>query len=73
MVGRLIAPIQIEPNLSRWEIKMIDFILAGIAYVGLMFVVLFCICFATIGICYGVALFFRRCERWLSQPHLVMK
>lgn len=52
---------------------MIDFILAGITYVCLMFVVLFCISFATIGISYGVAQIYQRCVRWLSQPQLVMK
>lgn len=55
------------------EIKMIDFILAGIAYVCLMFVVLFCISFVTIGICYVAAQICRRCVSWWSQPHLVMK
>lgn len=52
---------------------MIDFIFAGITYVCLMFVVLFCISFVTIGICYGAAQIYQRCMRWLSQPHLVMK
>lgn len=52
---------------------MIDFILAGIAYVCLMFVVLFCISFVTIGICYVAAQIYRRCVSWWSQPHLVMK
>jgi hypothetical protein len=52
---------------------MIDFIFAGIAYVCVMFAVLFCISFATVGICYGAAQIFRRCTRWLRQPTPVMK
>jgi hypothetical protein len=52
---------------------MIDFILAGIAYMCVMFVVLFCISFATVGICFGVAQIYRRFMRWLSQPHLAVK
>jgi hypothetical protein len=53
--------------------KMIHFILAGITYVCLMFIVLFCVSYATIGICYGAAQICRRCVRRLSQPSLVMK
>ncbi len=52
---------------------MIDFILAGITYVCVMFVVLFCISFATVGICYAVAQMYRRCMCWLGQPHLALK
>jgi hypothetical protein len=52
---------------------MIDFILTGIAYVGVMFAVLYCISFATVGICYGAVRIYRRCARWLRQPTLVMK
>lgn len=52
---------------------MIDFILASITYVCVMFVVFFCISFVTVGICYGAVQIYRRCARLLSQPHLVMK
>jgi hypothetical protein len=70
--GRIIA-VNMAGLTADGEIKMIDFILAGITYVCLMFVVLFCISYATIGICYGAAQIYRRCVRRLSQPHLVMK
>jgi hypothetical protein len=52
---------------------MIDFIFAGVAYVGVMFAVLYSIFLATVGICYGVAQIFRRCTRRSHQPTLVMK
>lgn len=52
---------------------MIDFILAGIVYMGLMFVVLFSVSFATVGICFGATVFFRRCMRMLSPPRLALK
>jgi hypothetical protein len=52
---------------------MIDFILAGIIYLALMVVVLFCFSFVTIGITYATAVFIRRCVQWLRQPHLAIK
>ena len=52
---------------------MVDFILAGIVGVGLMFVVLFCVSFATVGICFGAAVFLRRCMRMLNPPRLALK
>jgi hypothetical protein len=52
---------------------MIHFILAGITYVCVMFVVLFCISFATVGICYGAVQICRWCLRWLNQPHPAIK
>ena len=52
---------------------MIDFIVAGIAYLCAMFVVLFCVSFAFVGICFGAAMIYRWCMRWLSQPHLAIK
>jgi hypothetical protein len=52
---------------------MIDFIFAGIIYLALMFLVLFCFSFITIGIAYATAAFIRRCVDWIRQPHLVIK
>jgi len=52
---------------------MIDFIFAGIIYLVLMFTVLFCFSFVTIGITCAMAAFIRRCVDWIRQPHLVLK
>jgi len=52
---------------------MIDFIFAGVIYLTVMFVVLFCFSFVTIGITYATAAFIRRCLNWIRQPHLAMK
>lgn len=52
---------------------MIDFILAGMLYLGVMFVVFFCLSFITIGITYSFAAFARHCVSRLRQPHLAMK
>jgi hypothetical protein len=72
MVGRLIAADIVGLTIDG-EFKMIDFVLAGITYVCVMFILLFCISFATVSICYGTAQICRRCVRWLRQPHLAMK
>lgn len=52
---------------------MIDFVLAGIMFLGLMFAVMFCFSFVTIGITYAAASFVRRCLNWVRQPHLAIK
>ena len=52
---------------------MIDFILAGILYLTVMFVVLFCFSFITIGISYSIAAFFKRCVQWFREPHYAFK
>ena len=52
---------------------MIDFVLAGIMYLALMFAVLFCFSFVTIGITYAAASFIRRCLHWVRQPNYVLK
>lgn len=43
---------------------MIDFLLAGVVYLAIMFVVFFIISFVTIGLAYGTALIFRRWSPW---------
>jgi hypothetical protein len=48
---------------------MIDFILAGVFYLCLMFIVFFCVSFITVGLCYSAMVFFRQCVRWVNQPH----
>ncbi len=52
---------------------MIDFIFAGVIYLALMFVVLFCFSFVTIGITYATTAFVRRCLNWFRQPDLALK
>jgi hypothetical protein len=52
---------------------MIDFIIAAILYLMLMFVVFFCISFFTIGITYAFASFVRRCLLWGRSPDLLLK
>ena len=52
---------------------MIDFIIAGILYLGVMFVVFFCLSFITIGITYATAAFARRCFGRLQHPDLALK
>jgi hypothetical protein len=52
---------------------MIDFVLAGLMYLALMFVVLFCFSFITIGITYAAASFLRRYVHRVRPPHLAMK
>jgi len=49
---------------------MIDFIIAAILYIGIMFVVFFSVSFVTIGISYAVAAFIRRCLQGLRTPRL---
>ncbi|MBI5896435.1 MAG: hypothetical protein HZB24_10700 [Desulfobacterales bacterium] len=49
---------------------MIDFIIAAILYIGVMFVVFFSVSFVTIGISYAVAAFIRRCVHGLRAPRL---
>jgi hypothetical protein len=52
---------------------MIDFVIAGLLYLALMFAVLFCFSFITIGITYAAAAFVRRCVQWIHQPGLALK
>ena len=52
---------------------MIDFIVAGIVYLVVMFVVFFCLSFVTIGITYAVAGFARRFLSWFREPGLALK
>jgi hypothetical protein len=47
---------------------MIDFILAGMVYLGVMFAVFFCLSFVTVGITYTLANAARRCANWMRQP-----
>jgi hypothetical protein len=47
---------------------MIDFILAGTVYLGVMFVVFFCFSFITVGITCLLARAARRCAGWMRQP-----
>ncbi|MBI5062427.1 MAG: hypothetical protein HZB87_02885 [Desulfatitalea sp.] len=49
---------------------MIDFIIAAVLYIGVMFVVFFSLSFVTIGISYAAAAFIRRCFHVLRSPHL---
>jgi hypothetical protein len=49
---------------------MIDFVIAAILYIGIMFVVFFSVSFVTIGISYAVAAFIRRCFQGLRTPDL---
>ena len=52
---------------------MIDFILAGVVYLAIMFVVFFFISFVTVAIAYGTALIFRRWAPWSSTSPLPFK
>ena len=52
---------------------MIGFIFAGILYLVLMSLVLFCFVFFTIGITYAVTGFFRRCVPGVRPVHLALK
>jgi hypothetical protein len=52
---------------------MIDFVLAGVVYLVLMFAVLFCFSFVTIAITYAAASCVRRCVQWVRPPHLALK
>lgn len=52
---------------------MIDFIFAGIIFVGVMFVVFFCLSFVTIGIAFIVATLARCCVNRLGRTNLALK
>ena len=52
---------------------MFDFVVAGVIYLLVMFIVFFCFSFVTIGITYMVAVVFRRCLSWMRQPNLAIK
>ena len=52
---------------------MIDFILAAVAYLLVMFVVFFCFSFVTVGITYALANAARRCADWMRQPNAITK
>ena len=49
---------------------MIDFIVAGLLYLGIMFVAAFSLSFLTIGITLSVASFVKRCFMRTHQPGL---
>ena len=52
---------------------MIDFILVGILYLGIMFLIAFSLSFLTIGITLSVAKCIKRCFLRIHQPNLVFK
>ncbi|WP_161807231.1 hypothetical protein [Desulfatitalea tepidiphila] len=52
---------------------MIDFIIAAVLYLALMFVLFFCLSFVTIGITYAATSFVRRCLGRFRSPDLVLK
>ena len=52
---------------------MIDFIFAGVAYLGVMFAVFFCLSFVTVGITYILANAAKRCANWMRPPNPAMK
>ena len=52
---------------------MVDFIIAGILYLSIMFVVFFCLSFVTIGLTYSAAAFVKRCQQWRRQPDFALK
>jgi hypothetical protein len=51
---------------------MIDFFLASIVYLGVMFVVAFCFSFMTIAIAYSFVAVIKRCHHWSRQPGYVL-
>ena len=52
---------------------MIDFIIAAVLYLALMFILFFCLSFVTIGITYAAAAFVKRCMNRFRSPGLVLK
>jgi len=52
---------------------MIDFIIAAVLYLALMFVLFFCLSFVTIGITYAATSFVRHCLSRFRSPDLVLK
>lgn len=52
---------------------MIDFIVAALLYLALMFALFFCLSFFTIGITYAFAAFIRRFMNWNRSPDFVLK
>jgi hypothetical protein len=60
-------------NHTGERFHMINFIVAGMLYLIMMFLVLFCFSFVTIGVTYAAAAFVRRCMHWRHQPHLALK
>ena len=59
--------------LKEEGVLMIDFVIAGLVYLLVMFVVFFCVSFVTIGLTYAVAMFVRRCLNLIRQPDLALK
>jgi hypothetical protein len=49
---------------------MLDFIITGALYMTLLFILLFCISFITIGIAYAVAIFMQRYLSGFRPPDL---
>lgn len=70
-VGKLFAVK--KATLKRKVHIMIDFIVAAAIYLGLMFLVFFCLSFVTIGVTYAVAAFVRRCVYTFRSPGLALK
>ncbi len=52
---------------------MIDFILAALLYLAIMFVVFFCISFLTIGMAYATARFFRQFAQLARPTRVALK
>ena len=52
---------------------MIDFIIAAVLYLALMFILFFCLSFITIGITYAAAAFLKRCMHRFRSPSLALK
>ena len=70
--GKHVALLKCETREQK-GCEMIDFIFTGLIYLALMFAVLACFSFITIGITYAASAFIRRCMHWVPQPDLVVK
>jgi hypothetical protein len=71
-IGKLFALFQVLPGHERWTI-MIDFILAGILYLLLMFIAFSLLSFVTIGLTYTVVVGLKRFLYLFRQPGLALK
>ena len=60
-------------NRGKERFNMLEFILAGILYLVLMFLVLFCFTFFIIGITYAITAFFKRFALRVRPAHLALK
>lgn len=50
---------------------MIDFVLAALLFLGVMFVVTFCLSFATIAVTYTAVKMIKYCLQWFRHPDFV--